>query len=52
VQELERAIEEYLRSHNERPRPFIWTKSAELILDKVKRICERLAPAPKLETNF
>ena len=52
VEELERAIEGYLRSHNERPRPFAWTKSADLILDKVKRVCQRLAPTGKPETNF
>ena len=52
VEELERAIEDYLNSHNEKPRPFVWTKSADLILDKVKRACERLAPPEKPETNF
>jgi transposase len=52
VEELERAIEEYLNTHNEKPRPFVWTKSAELILGKVKRACERLAPAEKPETNY
>ncbi len=52
VEELERAIEDYLNTHNQRPRPFVWTKSADLILDKVKRACERLAPAEKPETNF
>ena len=44
VDELERAIADYLRSHNQKPRPFAWTKSADLILDKVKRTCERLVP--------
>lgn len=44
VEELERAIEDYLNSHNENPRPFVWTKDANLILAKVKRVCERLAP--------
>jgi len=52
VEELERAIEDYLNTHNRKPRPFIWTKSADLILDKVKRACERLAPPKKPETNF
>jgi transposase len=44
VDELERAIGDYLNTHNQRPRPFVWTKSADLILDKVKRVCERLVP--------
>jgi transposase len=47
VEELERAIEDYLDSHNENPRPFVWTKDADLILAKVKRACERLAPPGK-----
>jgi transposase len=44
VEELERAIGDYLNSHNESPRPFVWTKDADLILRKVKKVCERLAP--------
>jgi transposase len=44
VDELERAIDGYLNTHNENPRPFVWTKSADLILDKIKRACERLVP--------
>jgi transposase len=44
VAELERAIEEYLRHHNARPRPFVWTKDADLILRKVQKVAERLAP--------
>jgi transposase len=51
VPELEAAIEDYLRSHNERPRPFVWTKSADLILSKVQKLAERLAP-DKPATNF
>ena len=44
VAELEAAIDEYLRSHNRKPRPFVWTKSADLILGKVRKLAERLAP--------
>jgi transposase len=44
VEELERAIEEYLATHNTNPRPFVWTKDADLILRKVQKVCERLAP--------
>lgn len=51
VAELEQAIEEYLRTHNEHPRPFVWTKSADLILNKVRKLAERLAP-DKPATNF
>ena len=37
VPELVAAIEEYLDQHNEKPSPYIWTKSANDILAKVKR---------------
>ncbi len=37
VPELIAAIEEYLDQHNENPSPYIWTKSANDILAKVKR---------------
>jgi transposase len=47
VGELEAAIDSYLRTHNERPKPFVWTKSADLILRKVQKIAERLAPPPE-----
>ena len=40
VAELERAIMDYLEHHNQDPKPFIWTASAELILSKVQRLCE------------
>ena len=32
VRELESAILEFITIHNERPKPFVWTKSAEAIL--------------------
>lgn len=44
VRELEQAIADYLRTHNERPKPFVWTKPADLILRKVQKVAERLAP--------
>jgi transposase len=37
VPELIAAIEEYLRVHNDDPKPFVWTATAESILDKVRR---------------
>jgi transposase len=51
VAELEQAIEDYLRSHNQHPRPFVWTKSADVILNKVRKLAERLAP-DKPAKNF
>jgi transposase len=41
VQALEAAIREYLEHHNASPQPFVWTASADLILSKVKAVCER-----------
>jgi transposase len=35
VPELIAAIEEYIRSNNENPKPFVWTKRAEEIIKKV-----------------
>lgn len=37
VPELVTAIEQYIRHHNENPKPFVWTKSAEKIIEKVNR---------------
>ena len=37
VSELEHAIMDYLENHNADPKPFIWTKSAREILEKVAR---------------
>jgi transposase len=37
VAELQRAIEEFLESWNENPRPFVWTASVEKIMEKVSR---------------
>jgi transposase len=52
VAELETAIDSYLRAHNRQPRPFVWTKSADLILQKVQKLAERLAPPTIPETNL
>jgi len=37
VPDLIQAIEKYLNVNNKNPKPFIWTQSAEAILEKVKR---------------
>jgi len=41
VQELEKAIYQYLAAWNQTPRPFIWRATADIILDKVRR-CKEL----------
>lgn len=37
VADLIAAIDEYIATHNAHPKPFVWTKSAEAILEKVGR---------------
>jgi transposase len=41
VRALEVAIADYLAHHNETCKPFVWTATADAILEKVKRFCER-----------
>ena len=41
VVELERAIQEFLDVHNEQPKPFVWTKSADDILASIARFAQR-----------
>lgn len=43
VPELVAAIDEYIAHHNTNPKPFIWTKSARDILQKVIRANSRLS---------
>jgi transposase len=40
---LEAAIRDYLEHHNADPKPFVWTASADLILNRVKKVCERIS---------
>jgi transposase len=42
VAELEAAIDDYLLCHNANPKPFVWTKSAEVILNKERRALDAL----------
>src|SRR5262245_46551858 len=42
VAALENAIHDYLERHNANPKPFVWTKSAEVILAKERRALEVL----------
>lgn len=37
---LEAAIRAYVDINNEQPRPFLWTKTADDILDSIKRYCQ------------
>ncbi|MFB6836184.1 helix-turn-helix domain-containing protein [Streptomyces sp. NPDC056361] len=43
IQALERDIRAWLAGWNEHPRPFVWTKTADEILDKVAAYCRRIS---------
>ena len=46
VTELEAAIQEFLDVHNEDPKPFIWTKTADDILACIARFAQRTVAVP------
>ena len=41
TRELEQAIKNYLTMHNEDSKPFIWTKTADEVLNSIARFCMR-----------
>jgi transposase len=41
VRELQSAIAEFLDAHNQKPRPFVWTKTADDILASIARFAHR-----------
>ena len=47
VAALEDAIRAHIAATNENPKPFVWTKSADDILDSVRRFCQRTADVMK-----
>jgi transposase len=46
VKELEAAIREYIDIHNEDPKPFTWTRTADQILDSIARYAQRTIAVP------
>ena len=42
VNHLNRDIRAWIETWNENPRPFVWTKTADQILDSIARYCERI----------
>jgi len=40
--QLEQAIRDFLAAHNSEPKPFIWAKTADQILDSIARYCRRI----------
>src|SRR5690242_16554548 len=49
VRELETAIREYIDVHNENPKPFVWTKTADQILASIARFAQRTCPSQSSE---
>jgi transposase len=45
VKELETAIREYITIHNEDPKPFVWTRTADDILASIARFAQRTTSA-------
>lgn len=43
TRELENAIRRYIEATNRRPKPFVWTKTADEILASVSRFCKRIS---------
>jgi transposase len=39
--QLEQTIRDYIEAYNKHPKPFVWSKTAEEILDSVARFCKR-----------
>jgi hypothetical protein len=38
IADLQTAINAYLAEHNDSPKPFVWTQSAEAIMAKLERL--------------
>lgn len=45
VQSLEKDIRSWIADWNQNPRPFLWTKTAEEILESLARYCRRISDA-------
>ncbi len=52
VEALEAAIRRHIAATNADPRPFVWTKSADEILDSVRRFCLRTTAAAECQATF
>ena len=46
VDELIAAIDDHTAAKNEQPKPFVWSATAELILDRVATLCKRTNRPP------
>jgi putative transposase len=43
VKELTASIQQYVDQYNRHPRPFVWTATADSILAKIDRLCQRIS---------
>jgi transposase len=43
VKALEQAIMDYLDRHNQNPKPFVWTATADTILSRIARVCKLIS---------
>jgi transposase len=46
VDALITAIDDYLAANNRAPKPFVWTAPADLILERVAKVCKRINRSP------
>jgi hypothetical protein len=46
VRELNRDIRAWITTWNDDPRPYIWTKTADQILEPIKRYCTTITDSP------
>ena len=52
TEELKAAIASYIDAVNAKPKPFVWTKSADDILASVKRFCAATLNAAQTQTTI
>ena len=45
VAALEKDIREWIKDWNQNPKPFVWKKTAEEIIDSLARYCQRISGA-------
>jgi hypothetical protein len=45
VTELKQSIQSWIDTWNQNPRPFVWTKTADEILDAIATYCQRVNDA-------
>ena len=52
VKDLALKIETFVDNWNENAKPFVWTATADSILDKISRLCGRITGTPHWPTCF